>query len=81
VLALGSPTHPVGADAWTAWTSTYERSWGRFEGQQLLNFGPLFGHQYSHVWIDFRGIRDAWNRKHDLDYFENSRRAVIPQRN
>ena len=81
VLALGSPTHPVGADAWTAWTSTYERSWGQFQGQQLLNFGPLFGHQYSHVWIDFRGIRDAWNRKHNLDYFENSRRAVIAQRN
>ncbi|GGY31205.1 hypothetical protein GCM10008098_26300 [Rhodanobacter panaciterrae] len=81
VLALGSPTHPVGADAWTAWTSTYSRSWGEFQGEQLLNFGPLFGHQFSHVWIDFRGIRDAWNREHDLDYFENSRRAVIAQRN
>jgi hypothetical protein len=81
VLALGSPTHPVGVDAWNAWTSTYARTWGKFEKQQLLNFGPLFGHQYSHVWIDFRGIRDAWNREHDLDYFENSRRAVIAQRN
>lgn len=81
VLALGSPTHPVDADAWTAWTRTYARSWGEFQGQQLLNFGPLFGHQYSHVWIDFRGIRDAWNRDHGLDYFENSRRAVIAQRN
>jgi len=80
VLALGSPTHPVGANAWTAWTSTYGRTWGRFEGQLLLNFGPLFGHQYSHVWIDFRGIRDAWSRAHELDYFENSRRAVIAQR-
>jgi hypothetical protein len=81
VLALGSPTHPVDADAWTAWTRSYDRHWGRFQGEQLLNFGPLFGHQYSHVWIDFRGIRDAWSRKHDLDYFENSRRAVIAQRN
>jgi hypothetical protein len=81
VLALGSPTHPVGADAWTAWTRTYAPNWGKFQGQQLLNFGPLFGHQYSHVWIDFRGIRDAWSRAHDLDYFENSRRAVIAQRN
>jgi hypothetical protein len=81
VLALGSPTHPVQPDAWAAWTRTYAPSWGRFEGQQLLNFGPLFGHQYSHVWIDFRGIRDAWSRAHGLDYFENSRRAVIAQRN
>ncbi|MHB1058625.1 MAG: glucoamylase family protein [Rhodanobacter sp.] len=81
VLALGSPTHPVDADAWTAWTKTYAPNWGKFQGQQLLNFGPLFGHQYSHVWIDFRGIRDAWNREHGLDYFENSRRAVIAQRN
>ncbi|MEO7072282.1 MAG: glucoamylase family protein, partial [Rhodanobacter sp.] len=81
VLALGSPTHPVDDDVWPAWTGTYARSWGHFHGEQLLNFGPLFGHQYSHVWIDFRDIRDAWNREHDMDYFENSRRAVIAQRN
>jgi hypothetical protein len=81
VLALGSPTHPVGADAWKAWTSTYPRTWGTFEGQTLLNFGPLFGHQYSQAWIDFRGIRDAWSRKKGLDYFENSRRATYAQRN
>ena len=35
--------------------------------------GPLFIHQLSHVWIDFHGIRDAFMREHDLDYFENSR--------
>ncbi len=81
VLALGSPTHPVGTDGWRAWTATYASNWGEFQGQQLLNFGPLFGHQYSHAWIDFRGIRDAWNREHGLDYFENSRRAVVAQRN
>lgn len=81
ILALGSPTHPVGTDAWKAWLSTYDRQWGTFQGQTFLNFGPLFGHQYTEAWIDFRGIRDDWNRKHDLDYFENSRRAVIAQRN
>jgi hypothetical protein len=79
VLALGSPTHPVGEDAWTAWQKTYDRTWGEFYGQTFLNFAPLFGHQYSHVWIDFRGIRDSWNREHDLDYFENSRRATYSQ--
>ncbi len=81
VLALGSPTHPVGPQAWTAWLSTNHLSWGTFQGQTFLNFAPLFGHQYSQSWIDFRGIRDAWSRQHDLDYFENSRRAVIAQRN
>ncbi len=80
VLALGSPTHAVGSDAWKAWTSTYDKQWGSFHGQQLLNFAPLFGHQYSQSWIDFRGIDDAWNREHGLDYFENSRRATYSQR-
>ena len=80
ILALGSPTHPVEADAWTAWLSTNPLSWGKFYGQTFLNFAPLFGHQYTEVWVDFRGFRDAWSRQHDLDYFENSRRATYAQR-
>ncbi|WP_342629963.1 glucoamylase family protein [Nguyenibacter vanlangensis] len=80
LLALASPTHPVPAGTWQAWTGTYARQWGRFQGQTLLNFAPLFGHQYSESWIDFRGIRDGWSRDHDLDYFENSRRATYAQR-
>ena len=78
VLALGSPTHPVGPEAWTAFSSTYK--WGEFHGQEHVNFAPLFGHQYSHVWIDFRGIRDAYMRERGIDYFENSRRATLSQR-
>ena len=81
ILALGSPTHPVEPAAWKAWASTNDDSWGTFQGQTFLNFAPMFGHQYSHVWVDFRGIRDDWNREHDLDYFENSRRATYSQRN
>lgn len=80
VLALGSPTQGIGSDAWAAWTKTYPRSWGTFEGQEYLGFGPQFGHQYSQVWIDFRGIQDAWMRRHGFDYFENSRRATYAQR-
>lgn len=80
VLALGSPTHPVAADAWQAWTREYDRTWGTFEGQTHLGFAPMFGHQYSHVWIDFRGIRDAYMRGKGFDYFENSRRATLAQR-
>ena len=59
ILALGSPTHPVGASAWSAWTESYRERGARFMGQEHLSFAPLFGHQYSHVWIDFRGIQDA----------------------
>ncbi|WP_333679729.1 glucoamylase family protein [Dyella sp.] len=80
ILALGSPTHPVSGQAWAAWTSTYPRQWGRFYGQTFLNFAPLFGHQYTEAWVDFRGIRDAWSRAHGLDYFENGRRATYAQR-
>ncbi|MGH7565740.1 MAG: glucoamylase family protein [Gemmatimonadota bacterium] len=78
VLALGSPTHAVDPAAWDAWTETYR--WGEFQGQEHLGFAPLFGHQYSHVWIDFRGIQDAYMRERGIDYFENSRRATLAQR-
>jgi hypothetical protein len=80
VLALGSPTHPVEADAWQEWVQTYRNHWGRFSGQEFLSFGPLFGHQYSHVWLDFRGIKDEYMRAKGIDYFENSRRAAYAQR-
>ena len=78
VLALGSPTHPVSADVWTAWTKTYP--FADFYGQQHVNFDPLFGHQYSHCWIDFRGIQDSYMRGKGLDYAENSRRATYANR-
>ena len=80
ILALASPTHPVGKDAYEAWTSTYDETWGTFQGQEHLGFAPLFGHQYSHVWLDLRGIQDAYMRGKGIDYFENSRRAVLSQR-
>jgi len=78
ILALGSPTHPIDARVWDAYTSTYH--WGDFYGQEHVNFGPLFGHQYSHIWIDFRDIQDDYMREKGIDYFENSRRATLSQR-
>jgi hypothetical protein len=45
-----------------------------------VNFPPLFGHQYSHCWIDFREIQDAYMKSKGIDYFENSRRATLAQR-
>ncbi len=80
VLALGSPTFSIEPEAWTAWTRDYDRSWGAYFGQEHLGFPPLFGHQYSHVWVDFRGIRDDYMRARGIDYFENSRRATYAQR-
>ncbi|MEP6509805.1 MAG: glucoamylase family protein, partial [Gemmatimonadales bacterium] len=78
VLALGSPTHPIDVASWDSYRSTYD--WADFYGYQQLNFAPLFGHQYSHVWIDFRGIQDSYMRGKGIDYFENSRRATYSQR-
>jgi hypothetical protein len=80
VLALASPTSPVGTDAWDQWTSTYDSTWHTGFGQEYLGFAPLFGHQYSHVWLDFRHVQDAYMRKRGIDYFENTRRAIYAQR-
>ena len=78
VLALGSPTHPITPDAWKTYTSTY--TWATFYGQPHVNFAPLFGHHYSHAYVDFRGIQDAYMREKGIDYFENARRATLCQR-
>ncbi len=78
LLALASPTRPVERDAWEAWIAGYR--WGTFHEEEHLGFAPLFGHQYTHVWIDFRGIQDDFMRARGIDYFENSRRAVRAQR-
>ncbi len=78
VLGLGSPTHPLPESSYAAWTSTYR--WERCYGYDYLYSGPLFTHQLSHTWIDFRGIQDAFMRAKGIDYFENSRRATYAQR-
>ena len=72
VLGLGSPTHPLPEESYQAWTSTYR--WKKLYGHEYLYGGPLFMHQLSHAWIDFRAVQDAFMRRHASDYFENSRR-------
>ena len=74
LLGLGSPTFPLPAESYATYTSTYQ--WKEIFGRQLLYSGPLFTHQLSHLWVDFRGIRDAFMRDHDSDYFENTRQAT-----
>jgi len=68
LLALGSPTHPVPPETWGAW----KRPTVKFGGIEYISgHDPLFTHQYSQAWFDFRGKRDAY-----ADYFENSVKAT-----
>ena len=78
VLALGAPTHAIPPESYAAWLTTYD--WRTVYDTTYLHAGPLFIHQLSHTWLDFRGIRDAFMVAHDCDYFENSRRATLVQR-
>ena len=77
ILGLGSPTHPLPPESYAAYTESYE--WRNLYGRELLYSGPLFTHQLSHMWIDFRGIRDEFMREHNSDYFRNSRHATFVQ--
>ena len=64
LLGLGSDAHPLPAKAWDSWKrSTFEYNGIRYIG----SFAPLFIHQYSQAWFDFRGKRDRY-----ADYFRNS---------
>ena len=78
VLALGSPTHPVPATTYDAWSSTF--AWKNYYDIDYLYSAPLFTHHLSHVWLDLRGIQDSFMQKQGIDYFENSRRATEIQR-
>jgi hypothetical protein len=78
VLGLASPTRALPAASYAAWTATYQ--WERIYGCDLLYAGPLFIHQFSHAWIDFRKIQDRFMMEKGSDYFENSCRAVDVQR-
>lgn len=77
ILGLGSPTYPLPESSYAGWVSTYE--WITSYGYDYLYAGPLFTHQISHIWIDFRGIQDAYMRGKGIDYFENSCRATNVQ--
>ncbi len=76
-LGLGTATNPLPASAWGKWTSGY--NWMINFGQAYIPFPPLFVYQYSHCWIDFRHIADAYMNSHNCTYFENSRRASLAQ--
>jgi len=68
LLGIGSPTHPVPPSSWDAWT----RPVIHYQGIDFISGNdPIFTHQYSHAWFDFRKKHDAY-----ANYFENSVRAT-----
>jgi hypothetical protein len=68
LLGMGSSSHPLRPEAWLAWKrTTFEYDGLRYIG----SFAPLFVHQYSQAWFDFRGKRDKY-----ADYFQNSTTAT-----
>lgn len=78
LLGLGAEKNSLEAKHWRAWAETY--SWDTSYGYSFIHFPPLFGHQYSACWIDFRGIVDDYTAGKGITYFENSRRATLAQR-
>jgi hypothetical protein len=68
VLGIGSPTHPISAESWYAW----QRPFYQYGNYQFVSGGPLFTHQYSQAWIDFRNRRD----RGFVDFFLNSVNAT-----
>lgn len=78
ILGLGSPTFALPPESYTAYCSTYE--WRTIYGREVLYSGPLFTHQLSHLWVDFRGIQDNFMRERGSDYAENSRQATYIHR-
>jgi len=80
ILALGSPTYALGPATWRRWTQPNDKMWGEFQGQTYLAGSPSFWHQWAHSWVDFRGIQDEYMRGKGIDYFTNSQRAALAQR-
>ena len=76
-LGLGAATNPLPANAWNGWTSGY--FWNTLFGQTYVTFAPLFGYEFSHMWIDFRQIADVYMNDQGSTYFQNSRSAALAE--
>ncbi|MCX6241448.1 MAG: Tat pathway signal protein [Bacteroidetes bacterium] len=78
ILAAGSGMNNA-EQSYNSWLKTYQ--WDTpYKGLSHVAFPPLFGHQFSQAFIDFRGIADKYMKEKGIDYFENSRRATYVQR-
>jgi hypothetical protein len=74
LMAIGSPTHSIPSDSWYAW----QRTPAQYEQWRFISGGPLFTHQYSHAWVDFRHQQDG--DPSYLNYFYNSIVATYAHR-
>lgn len=72
ILAIGSPTYPIPVESWEAW----ERPVIYYDGYTTFEQGPLFTHQYSQAWIDFRNKEDSLG----FNYFDSSIGATLANR-
>lgn len=64
LLAMASPTHPIPRECWRA----IRRPKMVYRGHQYISSPtPLFVHQFSHTWFDFRDRHDDY-----ANYFDNS---------
>jgi len=73
LLAIGSPTHAIPASTWDNWRRDVVH-YGKYS--YVAGDTPLFIHQYSQAFVDFRGLKDG----HGIDYFQNSVSATLAQR-
>ncbi len=72
LLAIGSPTHPISWESWYGW----QRPYYTYDSFDFISGGPLYTHQYSHAWVDFRNRRD----KGFVDFYLNSVNATRANR-
>ncbi|MCK9206474.1 MAG: hypothetical protein M0P66_05115 [Salinivirgaceae bacterium] len=78
VLAAGTGMENA-QQSYDAWLATYK--WDTpYKDLSHVAFPPLFGHQFPHAFIDFRGLGDKYMKEKGIDYFENSKRATYAQR-
>ena len=77
LLGIGATSNSLPASCWNYWTSGYK--WATYYGYSFVTFPPLFGHEYSHCWVDFRHVGDTYMNIENSTYFENSHRAALAQ--
>jgi hypothetical protein len=74
LLAIGSTAHPIPAGSWYAW----ERNLNSYGPYHFIGNAPLFVHQFSHAFVDFRDTKDK--NGSGIDWFENSSLATRAHR-
>jgi hypothetical protein len=77
LLGMGASSNTLPAACWSFWTSGY--TWATTYGESYVVFAPMYGHEYSECWVDFRHVGDAYMNAENSTYFENSRRASLAQ--